>query len=80
MDFLARFGLDLDAARQRRRAYCRPCLDWTERRPHLGGAVGAALASRCFDLRWVARQRDSRALTILPAGKRGLEEVFGLTM
>lgn len=80
MAFLARFGLDLDAARQRRRAYCRPCLDWTERRPHLGGAVGAALAARCFDLRWVARQRDSRALTILPAGKRGLEQVFGLTM
>jgi DNA-binding transcriptional ArsR family regulator len=78
--FLTRFGLDLEAARQRRRAYCRPCLDWTERRPHIGGAVGAALASRCFDLRWVARQRDSRALTITPVGKRGLDEVFGLTM
>jgi DNA-binding transcriptional ArsR family regulator len=80
LEFLTGFGLDLAAARQRRRAYCRPCLDWTERRPHIGGAVGAALASRCFDLRWVARQRDSRALTITPLGKRGLEEVFGLTL
>ncbi|HWI27194.1 MAG TPA: helix-turn-helix transcriptional regulator [Stellaceae bacterium] len=78
IDFLTGFGLDLAAARQRRRAYCRPCLDWTERRPHIGGAVGAALASRCFDLRWVARQRDSRALIITPAGRRGLEEVFGV--
>ena len=78
--FLGQFGVDLAAARQRRRAYCRPCLDWTERRPHLGGAIGAALAQRCFDLRWVARQRDSRALLITPAGRRGLDEVFGVRL
>jgi DNA-binding transcriptional ArsR family regulator len=80
VEFLTRFGLDLAEARQRRRAYCRPCLDWTERRPHLGGAVGAALAARCFDLRWVARQRDSRALIITAAGRRGLADVFGVTL
>jgi DNA-binding transcriptional ArsR family regulator len=80
IDFLSQFGVDLAAARQRRRAYCRPCLDWTERRPHLGGAIGAALAQRCFDLRWVARQRDSRALLITPAGRRGLDEVFGVRL
>jgi hypothetical protein len=80
IEFLTGFGLDLAATRQRRRAYCRPCLDWTERRPHLGGAIGAALAQRCFDLRWVARQRDSRALLITAAGKRGLDEVFGVTL
>lgn len=78
--FLSRFGLDLEEARQRRRSYCRPCLDWTERRPHLGGAIGAALATRCFALRWVERQRDSRALAITAAGRRGLAEVFGLTL
>jgi hypothetical protein len=39
-------------------------MDWTERRPHIGGAVGAALASRCFALKWIERVRDSRALTI----------------
>lgn len=80
VDFLDRFGLDLAAARQRRRAYCRPCLDWTERRPHIGGAIGAALAQRCFDLRWVQRQRDSRALIITAPGKRGLDEVFGVRL
>src|SRR5229473_2739659 len=80
VDFLAEFGLDLAAAQQRRRAFCRPCLDWTERRPHLAGAVGAALAARCFDLRWFERMRDSRALVVTPAGGRGLAEVFGLSL
>ncbi len=80
VDFLAGFGLDLAQERQRRRAYCRPCLDWTERRPHLGGAVGAALAARCFALRWVERQRDSCALIITAAGRRGFDEVFGLAL
>jgi DNA-binding transcriptional ArsR family regulator len=80
IEFLSGFGLDLAEARKRRRAYCRPCLDWTERRPHLGGAVGAALAARCFELRWVERQRDSRALTITAAGRGGLEDVFALKL
>lgn len=80
VDFLNGFGIDLAAAQQRKRAFCRPCLDWTERRPHLAGAVGAALASRCFDMRWFERMRDSRALMITPAGRRGLAEVFGLSL
>jgi DNA-binding transcriptional ArsR family regulator len=80
VDFLAGFGLDLAAAQQRRRAFCRPCLDWTERRPHLAGAVGASLSARCFDLRWFERMRDSRALVITAAGRSGLAEVFGLSL
>ena len=60
--FLIRLGVDLAAARAKRRVFCRPCLDWTERRPHIGGAVGAAVAKRCFDLRWIEQVRDSRAL------------------
>jgi hypothetical protein len=77
--FLGQFGVDLGAMRKRR-VFCRPCLDWTERRLHLGGAVGAALAARCFDLAWFARQRDSRALAITTAGRQGLGEVFGITL
>ncbi len=80
VDFLNEFGLDLAAAQQRRRAFCRPCHDWTERRPHLAGAVGAALAARCFDLHWFERMRDSRALVVTPAGRNGLAEVFGLSL
>jgi DNA-binding transcriptional ArsR family regulator len=78
--FLRDFGVDLAAMSRRRRMFCRPCLDWTERRPHLGGAVGAALAQRCFDLRWVERMRGSRALVITPVGRRGLTDVFGLSL
>jgi DNA-binding transcriptional ArsR family regulator len=78
--FLAELGVDLAAARTRRRMFCRPCLDWTERRPHIGGAVGAAIACRCFELRWIERVRDSRAVTVTAAGRRGLMGVFGLSM
>jgi DNA-binding transcriptional ArsR family regulator len=79
-DFLSELGVDLFAARAKRRVFCRPCVDWTERRPHIGGAVGAALSTRCFELRWIERVRDSRALTITPAGRRGFMEAFALSV
>ena len=78
VEFFARLGVDLSAARSKRRLFCRPCLDWTERRPHIGGAVGAALAKRCFELKWIERVHGTRALSITPAGRRGLLEHFSL--
>ena len=63
-----------------RRVFCRPCLDWSERRPHLAGRVGAALASRCFELNWIARQRDTRAVAITDAGRIGFRETFGISL
>ena len=78
--FLSGFGVLVEEVRQGRRTFCRPCLDWSERRPHLAGALGAALAERCFELGWIARIRDSRALKISPKGERGLAEVFGVTL
>jgi hypothetical protein len=60
-----------------KRVFCRPCLDWSERRPHLAGRVGAALASRCFDLGWIVRQRDTRAVEITTAGRAGFAARFG---
>jgi DNA-binding transcriptional ArsR family regulator len=80
MDFLSELGVDLSAARAKRRVFCRPCLDWTERRSHIGGAVGAALARRCFDLKWIERIGSSRAVAITPVGRRGLLEQFGLSL
>jgi DNA-binding transcriptional ArsR family regulator len=79
MDFLSGLGVDLSAARAKRRVFCRPCLDWTERRSHIGGAVGAALAERCFDLKWIERIGSSRAVAITPVGRRGLLQQFGLS-
>ena len=74
------FGVLVEEARQGRRTFCRPCLDWSERRPHLAGALGAALADRCLDLGWIARMRGSRALKISAKGERGFAEVFGVTL
>ena len=76
--FLTEFGIDVAAAGARRRHFCRSCLDWTERRPHIGGAIGAALANRCFDLGWAERMKDSRAVIITASGKRGFIDVFGI--
>jgi len=64
----------------RRRIFCRPCLDWSERRYHMAGHVGAEICRRCLELGWVQRRRDSRALRLTPAGAAGLAETFGVTI
>lgn len=76
--FFDELGLDLAAAASGRRRFCRPCLDWSERRPHLGGAVGAALARRCFALGWIERMSDSRAVAITTLGRDGFRTRFGV--
>jgi DNA-binding transcriptional ArsR family regulator len=78
--FFTGFGVDVEALRASRRVFCKPCLDWSERRPHLAGSLGAGLARRLFALHWIERQRDSRALTVTRAGERGLREAFGVTL
>ncbi len=78
--FLADFGIALIEAKEGRRTFCRPCLDWSERRPHLAGALGAALAECCFDLGWLTRVRDTRALKISPKGRRGFKDAFGISL
>jgi DNA-binding transcriptional ArsR family regulator len=78
--FFAKFGIDLSASRKNRRVFCRPCVDWSERRPHLAGAVGAALATRLMDINWIKRKRDTRALTITPLGWSNIERTFGCSL
>jgi len=77
--FLDDFGLE-GGARGQRGAFCRPCLDWSERRWHLGGRLGVDLARRCFDLGWIERLRDSRAVTVTPKGRTGFEQRFGVAL
>ena len=76
--FLEDVGIDVAGSRRRRRAFCRPCLDWSERRYHLAGAMGAAIAERCFEMKWVKRIEESRALQITPVGEKGLLATFGI--
>ena len=73
--FLTGLGIDLGRARGAKRRYCRSCIDWTERRHHLSGAVGAALAQVFLERGWVARIPDSRALTVTAGGRKNLAEL-----
>ena len=70
------FGIDTDAAARQRRTFCRPCMDWSERRHHLAGSLGAALLSRLQDLRWAAREKNSRVIRFTPGGQRAFRELF----
>jgi DNA-binding transcriptional ArsR family regulator len=69
-------GIDVGAVRARRRSFCRPCLDWTERRHHLAGGMGAALLSRILERRWARRAGNSRALLFSGAGEAALRRAF----
>jgi DNA-binding transcriptional ArsR family regulator len=61
-----------------RRPLVRSCVDWSERRPHLAGAAGAALCRHLFEQRWITRIGTSRAVAITPSGERGLRDLLGL--
>lgn len=76
---LAGLGVELDPLRTQRRAFARQCLDWSERRHHLAGAVGAAVLEQLLSLGWLRRQPGSRALLVTPDGRAGLAEQFGVT-
>jgi DNA-binding transcriptional ArsR family regulator len=69
---LAGWGVDVEAAQGRRRLFACRCLDWSERRDHLGGALGAALAERAEAQRWIERRKHSRVVRVTPAGRNAL--------
>lgn len=76
--FFCDFGIDLDETARTKRPLCRTCLDWSERRPHLAGRLGAALLDRTLNLRWISRIPESRALRITQNGEIGFKNSFGL--
>jgi hypothetical protein len=75
---LAGLGIDLRALESGRRTFCRACVDWSERVPHVAGAVGAALFSRVEELGWVRRRPRERTLILTATGERGLADLFGI--
>lgn len=77
-EMLMRFGADLTATSRGRRIFCRPCLDWSERRYHLAGHVGAEICRRCLELGWFQRERDTRTLRLNATGRTGLADFFGV--
>ncbi len=76
--FFTAFRIELPTLRSTRQHSCRLCLDWTERRPHIAGALGAALTKRYFDLGWMERMRRSHAVIVTRLGRRGFQETFGI--
>jgi DNA-binding transcriptional ArsR family regulator len=71
-------GIDIGATRAQRRRFACPCLDWSERRPHIGGALGAAVLNIVLKRKWLVRELDSRALHVTSLGRRELRERFGV--
>lgn len=75
----AEVGLDVAGIKAGRRPMCRPCLDWSVRRPHLAGAVGAAFFARIVELGWARREPDSRVVRFSPSGEAAFERFVGVT-
>lgn len=79
--FLRSIGIDVDTALSRtmaRKLFCRPCLDWSERRPHIAGTIGAALLNACFEHDWMRRTYGSRTISITRTGALALNINFGI--
>lgn len=71
-------GIDTSTLVKQRRVFCRSCLDWSERRHHLAGSLGAALFARIMELGWARRAKDSRVVAFTTAGERAIHELIGV--
>lgn len=76
--FFKKAGIDAEAVRGQRRTFCRACLDWSERRHHLAGALGAALLERMMAQGWARQERESRVVNFSKAGEKAMRELFKL--
>jgi len=72
------FGIDCLELEQKRRTFARSCLDWSERKPHMAGALGAAVLRRLLELKWILRLRSSRTVKVTELGCQHLQNEFGL--
>lgn len=78
--FLTEFGADLRSKSGSRRIFCRACLDWSERRYHVAGLVGAEIWRCCRERNWLTRARHTRAVRVTPAGQTGLRRIFDVSL
>jgi DNA-binding transcriptional ArsR family regulator len=77
--FLTEFGIDLAALRQKRRAFSRCCLDWSEREHHLAGALGFGILEQLFQRNWIKRIPGSRAIAVTDEGRNGFRDTFHIS-
>jgi DNA-binding transcriptional ArsR family regulator len=78
MKWFDRLDISIPELMQSKRALARKCLDWSEKRPHISGAVGAALANQFFDLKWLQRVKGSRIVSVTPLGQKKIYDLLGL--
>jgi DNA-binding transcriptional ArsR family regulator len=78
LSFFTNFGLDFERLQRQRRGFARQCLDWSERRYHLAGGLGAALLEQLLQRGWIQRLPSSRAVRLTDDGREGLQREFGL--
>jgi DNA-binding transcriptional ArsR family regulator len=76
--FFGEFQINITNVRKKRRMFCHKCLDWSERRHHLGGALGLAVYERFVELNWVKRLPNTRALSVTPKGKEQITQMFSI--
>jgi hypothetical protein len=72
------FGVDISGISPTNRKFAYACLDWTERRPHLAGALGAAVCHAVVEQKWITRHEEKRVIAITDAGKKALKEIINL--
>jgi DNA-binding transcriptional ArsR family regulator len=80
-ELFRRLGINVEAlgdGKRGARLLCRPCLDWTERRPHIAGRLGTALCAHCFAHGWIRRVEGTRAVSVTPHGRREFRAAFGV--
>ena len=77
---LTGLGIDVEGLHAQTRVLTRACLDWTERRPHLAGSLGAAVATRLFELDWIRRRPDTRAVQVTDLGHRQLRTQLAINL
>jgi DNA-binding transcriptional ArsR family regulator len=76
--WFAEWGIDCGEIRKQRRVFAKPCLDWTERRHHLAGSLGAALLGKMMEAHWLRRVAQSRAMVVTAKGRQGMEAKFNI--
>ncbi|WP_085905784.1 ArsR/SmtB family transcription factor [Kiloniella majae] len=78
--FFAELGIDLDLLRKARRQFAPQCLDWSERKPHVAGALGAAITNLAFSLKWIERTKHRRIIKLTDLGRKQLGQKLGIKL
>ncbi|WHY87251.1 winged helix-turn-helix domain-containing protein [Neobacillus novalis] len=80
IEWFTQFGINIEEANTKRRIFAKPCLDWSERRYHISGWLGSAIATHFFNHGWITKAAKNRAVQLTPKGINALKEHFGISI